>query len=285
MEAAATTAAQIAASYAANKVFSYAKDKAYSKYRRYRSRKSMPSYKPTTFGGANARRNYMAAQRAAQAPYMRGRSYSHPNRRTGGLIDIEKKFWDQNGNTLASTGNWVNVPASDGLALPSEGNGPTQRDGRVFYVHSLHIRGRILLNDFSSTTARSDTVVRLALVWDTQCNNTVVVPNQVYEPGGFVTDQFRNLEYSSRFIVLKDKTYTIHRNVVWNATAGEFVGQEQEVFFKFNKTFKKPVKVRASGTSSAPSSITDNNFTLLCGVASGTDAVNIQYSSRARFTG
>lgn len=285
MEAAATTAAQIAASYAANKVFSYAKDKAYDKYQRYRNKRRMPSYKPNTFQGVNARRNLMAAQRAASAPYLRNRQYKHVNRRTGGLIDIEKKFYDQNGNKVVPPATWTTIPDTDGLALPAQGDGPTQRDGRVFYVHSLHLRARILLNDFASAAARSDTIVRLVLLWDTQTNVTATNPSNVYENNGDPLEQFRNLEYSSRYIVLKDRVVTIKRSVVWNTSTSQYVGQEQEVFVKMNKSFKNPVKVRTTGTTSDVSSIADNNFVLIACTAGGTDTVNVIWQSRCRFTG
>lgn len=261
--------------------------KAYSTAKsRYQKRKAkkMPNYRSTT-KGSQARRDFQSTLRSlagdAQRAQMRG------NVRTGGLIDIEKKFFDLNIQDSLSLGSFVNVAPFDSLTCPSQGDGATQRDGRVFYIHSLHVRGFLYTPVYTSAVVPEESLVRLVLVWDTQANNSPITPNEVYtnDTTGDPANQFRNLEHSSRFVVFKDKIIRIRpNNAVWNGT--QYVIPEQRIPFKMNKTFKNAIKVRTSGTTSAVSSITDNNITMIAGFSGSAPSTCTLYAgTRCRFTG
>lgn len=211
--------------------------------------------------------------------------YLAKNRRTGGLIDIEKKFFDVTVSNAALTANsWTDIPGGT-ISAPAQGDGAQERDGRVFFIHSLHVRGFIDVAKNSTGQAQEDILVRIVVVWDTQCNNAAVTPSEIYEQGPDLVNRLRNLEHSSRYIVLKDKLIRINRNVLYDTNLQTFYAQEQLIPFKFNKTFKKPIKVRTSGTTAAVGSITDNNITVLAGMNTGGDSTNVHMASRVRFTG
>lgn len=275
-----TSAASALAQKGFKKVYHVAKD-------RYQKRKSkkMPNYRSTT-RGSKPRRDLNTALRnlagEAQRAQMRG-----SNTRTGGLIDIEKKFFDLNSSKILSLGTFVDIPPFNSLTCPAQGDGATQRDGRVFYIHSLHIRGYLVVPNYVSATIPEESIARLVLVWDTQANNSPVTPNEVYSDvtTGDPANQFRNLEHSSRFIVFKDKAIRLRPVAfTWNGT--QYAVPEQRIPFKMNKTFKNPIKVRTSGTTTAVSSITDNNITIIGGFSGSAPATCTAYvSSRCRFTG
>ena len=131
-----------------------------------------------------------------------------------------------------------------------------------------------------------DALVRLVLVWDTQTNGAQLNGEDVMEAIGATEDfnSFRNLQYSKRFIVLKDKKIRIpvaqtnmHESADLYNQAGTYVP------FKINKKFSKPIKVRCTGTSAAVSAVSDNSLHLLA--VSTQSTTDIWYQSRVRFSG
>jgi hypothetical protein len=212
--------------------------------------------------------------------------YISRNRRTGGLIDIEKKFFDSSTNGVSLTpGSWVDLPPGNSITCPAQGDGAQERDGRVFWIHSIHGKGYVHVPADISASAPEDILVRIVVVWDTQCNNAAVTPSEIYETVARLSNRLRNLEHSSRYIVLKDKLIRVNRNVYFNTTAAQPHATEQFIPFKFNKSFKKPIKVRCSGTTASVASLTDNSITVLGGLNLNSPAVNIQMESRCRFQG
>jgi hypothetical protein len=215
-------------------------------------------------------------------------AYLSKNRRTGGLIDIEKKFLDKTSNTTLSSLNiWVDLSPSGTISCPAEGNGAQERDGRVFFIHSVHIKGYVLIPRTTAplTADIAGGSVRIVLVWDTQTNGAAVVGNDVFEPNGADTStRFRNLEHSSRFIILKDKLITFSPDQDYDGTQWQI--PEKRIPFKMNKTFKKPIKVRTSGTASDVASVTDNNLALIASQSVNSPLTpSVYWNSRIRFTG
>ncbi len=213
------------------------------------------------------------------------------NFRQGGYIDIEKKFVDYSVTGDAFTSIWAGGEMDEGTALSlsavAQGDGESQRDGRVYHIHSVHVRGQIKRAALEGQTAPiSDAVARIALVWDTQTNGAQLNAEDVMLTIGAASDVYswRNLQFSKRFIVLKDKTFRVASNNQTNEGASNlFANGDILIPFKINKTFKKPIKVRCKATTATVAAITDNSLHLI-GTAT-TTGCNITYESRVRFTG
>lgn len=216
------------------------------------------------------------------------------NARTGGMVGQEKKYCDiAVANALFTNNNWVgsvmdNAGTSclNGIAI---GDGATNRDGRQYGIHSVHIRGTITV-DFqkSMVNPSADTVVRMALVIDKQTNGVVLDPTGVFSlGGGIAVNAFRNLEYIKRFRVIEDMTIRINNEQVAEA-ANLFASSVKIVPFVMNHEFKTPLQVNCIGTGATIASIADTSLHLI-GTATS-DAISIlgtryTYTSRVRFVG
>lgn len=237
-------------------------------------------------------------QTAAAAAAGRARFIAARNIRTGGFVGrfrdplVEKKFSDANVAADAFTTVWAAGEMNPGvgsincLSGVAQGDGESQRDGRVYNIHSIHIKGFINLNSVeASLTPLADVVARLALVWDTQTNQAQLEAENVFLTIGAAQDidSFRNLQFSHRFIVLKDKMFTIKRPNMAQGSIDLFATHQVKIPFKMNKVFTKPIKVRTSGTTANVNVITDNSLHLI-GTASLADAL-LTYQVRMRFTG
>ncbi len=212
--------------------------------------------------------------------------------RTGGFMGLEKKFVDYNVASDAFTTVWAGGEMEDGTALSlsavAQGDGESQRDGRVYHIHSVHINGFLERAAQESVAAPvGDVLARLALVWDTQTNGAQLNAEDVFLTIGAGEDvnSWRNLQFSKRFIVLKDKKIRIPVGMA-NLNEGAvnlFANTALKIPFKINKTFKTPIKVRCSGTTAVVAAITDNSLHLI-GTATNSNGA-LTYQSRVRFTG
>ncbi len=252
-------------------------------------------YKPKGFNGKKRRKAFVSASTARRTAYIANvpRVISTPmNVRTGGYEGREMKFVDYNKAADAFTVQWTGGEMEDSTALSlsavAQGDGESQRDGRVYHIHSVHIRGFIDVPVVEGATAPvGDILARLAMVWDTQTNGAQLNAEDVYLGVGAGEDvnSFRNLQNSKRFIVLKEKMLRLPRaNAQMNeGSINLFANGDLKIHFTFNKKFNTPIKVRCSGTTAAIASVTDNSIHLI-GTATAT-ALKLTYESRVRFTG
>jgi hypothetical protein len=212
------------------------------------------------------------------------------NSRTGGYIDRELKFADYY-RSYAFTSAWTvcdpTTPST--LSAVAQGDGESQRDGRVYHMDSIHLKGQIQM-----TTAKNESVpqpyetVRVALVLDTQSNGATIAASDVFDT---VTGpdylSFRNLQYTKRFRVLWDHSFSLHPNNAPDGNTGvnvTFTVGGGGVEFKKSITFKSPIKVVCKGTTAAIASITDNSLHMVA-LASDDSLGVLDYTSRLRFTG
>ncbi len=212
------------------------------------------------------------------------------NIRTGGFGNIENKFVDYRVSGDAFTTSWAGGEMEDGTALSlsavAQGDGESERDGRVYTINSVHIKGFLETPlEESQAAPEIDYMARLALVWDTQTNAVQLSAEDVFltVAAGEDTNSFRNLQYSKRFIVLKDKTWRLAHQQVNEGAANLFATGGIRIPFKMNKSFKNGIKVRCTGTTAVIASIADNSLHLI-GVSNSGQAV-LTYQSRVRFTG
>ncbi len=213
------------------------------------------------------------------------------NIRTGGFAALEKKFVDTTRASAAFTTAWAILAPSGGitncLTCPGIGTGEEQRDGRTYTIHSIHVKGNVIMPAIESQAAPLDDLsYRIVLVWDTQTNGGAITGTSVMDAGSTTdVNSFRNLQNSKRFIVLWDSGHRVFRRTSQtNEGAVNLFACGQNInTFMINKSFKMGIKVRCIGTTADVASVSDNSFSLI-GLA-GSTALNITYESRCRFIG
>ncbi len=211
------------------------------------------------------------------------------NRRTGGFIGTELKFRDFELDSEAFTTAWAakNPTSPSCLSAVEQGNSESQRNGRKIWIHSLFIRGEIILPVAEGSTFPHATHhFRLCLVLDTQCNGAEVVATDVMR--ATITNDylaFRNLENTTRYKVLWDRTFTILPNVLNEGAANLFARGAVKRIFKIMKTFRTPMQVQFTGTASPPTvaQVNDNCLHII-GIGTNVTAT-LSYVSRLRFKG
>ncbi len=220
--------------------------------------------------------------------YKRRRITAFRNRRTGGFVGREMKFVDYEVTAtalVAGVAGGEKNPANGCLNGVTIGDGESERDGRKYTMHSVHVRG--FFQQPGTSTKGGTATVRIAIVIDTQTNKGSMSAEDCFldVTDSQSTDAFRNLQNSGRFVVLKDKTYVLNRIAnLGNGTAND----SSEVQRKFSFNIKIPDKwkiVNTGGTTNNVNVITTNSIHLLSWCNDVTDAPNIRYNSRVRFTG
>ncbi len=242
-----------------------------------------------SLGGVRKRRGQAQARRRATLTRMQIVQFPPPgNARTGGFLGLERKFADfQLTNTAFGT-SWV--PMQDGtikcISGVAQGDGESERDGRLYTLTSLHIRGFIeILGTEGQTAPLGDHLARVVIVLDTQTNAAEVTATNVMDAGQ--TDDinsFRNLQFTKRFRVLKDKTFRIPGQA-GSMTSGANVFDQGpvKIHFKWNFNFKTPIRVICKATTNVIGAITDNSIQVI-GVGD-TALTLLNYQARVRFLG
>ncbi len=212
------------------------------------------------------------------------------NIRTAGFLGIERKFADFEAVGDAFASSWATmqdgtIKCISGVAV---GNTESSRVGRVYNITSLHLRGSVSTGSQESQSAPlNDLFCRVVIVWDTQTNGAELTATDVMDAGQ--TDDeyaFRNLQNTKRFRILMDKNISLNYNNQMNEGAiNLFAAGQKKVHWKFNRTFKKPIKVICKGTTNVIASITDNSLHII-GISSTTTGTPVlNYQARIRFTG
>ena len=209
------------------------------------------------------------------------------NPRIGGFIGIENKFYDTEMAATSINASWAvyNPNTVDSLSVPAQGDGESNRDGKMYAITSIHVRGAIFTGGTEAQGAPEDQHrFRVIIYQDTQTNGAEATASDIMDAGG--TDDtlaFRNLQYSKRFKVLYDRTLTTVPQITSEASnifsAGKAIRN-----FSFNKKFKTPIKVTCNGTGAGVASCVDNNFGIAA-IADSASNVSFQYQARIRFVG
>ncbi len=205
-----------------------------------------------------------------------------------GGFGIELKFADFETVSDAFAVTWQRM--QDGtincVSGVAQGDGESQRDGRKYMIHSVHIRATLATSSTESQTGPlADIVGRICLVWDTQSNGAVPTATDIMD-GRQTADElsFRNLQNTKRFRILWDKSWKINRLNMNEGSINLFASNTQiSPIIKFNKKFKNPIPVTCTGTGNTVASISDNSLHII-GVANSTEAF-LNYQVRVRFTG
>lgn len=239
-------------------------------------------YKRTRGNGFTPRKRVYARRRKV--------TYTRPsNLRTGGFIDLENKFSDTfvSGDAFSTSWATMNPTTVNCLSAVAQGDSESERDGRVYHIRSLHIKGSIksILQE-SSASPLSDIRARVVIVWDKQTNAaTVTAANVMDESAPQDITSFKNLQFSKRFQILFDKTMILKRGMA-NMNEGAinlFAAPAVEKQFFFTKYWRKPIKVVCVSTEKTVGSISDNSFAVI-GVADSSQVV-LNLNCRVRFSG
>lgn len=139
-------------------------------------------------------------------------------KRTGGFLGLERKFLDcafGNITIVASTdatGGELQPSSGcvDSISVPSQGTGPSSRDGRRYMLRSAFVSGVVLtLREQDQADVKSNLGYFFALVLDTQTNAVAINSEDVYtnfgNTAGILPTPLRNLSNSDRFRVLDSK--------------------------------------------------------------------------------
>jgi hypothetical protein len=217
---------------------------------------------------------------AAKSRTMR-KAYPVLNARTAGYLGIETKYTDQvlpKTAVLETLTTAIHDPSGDSLALIVQGDGPSTRDGRKCTIKSIHIKGLVGTEDPYSHP------IRVIFFLDKQTNGAQATADTVLETNASPSGNwaaFRNLEYSSRYTILYDKTFTVDPTTFVNPS-GLTQGDNPVKTFSFNKQLNLSVTYKDSGGHVV--SITDNSLHCLA-VTDTSNGGYIRYTVRTRFVG
>ena len=204
---------------------------------------------------------------------------------------LELKFNDEEVDNKNFSTSWITMmPADDTISGVAKGDDENQRDGRVYHIHSVHMRMFATAPaQTQQTTPFNDLKGRVVVLLDKQVNEAVLTPTDVFV-GGLIEDflAFRNLQHTSRFTILWDKKFILRRDgQTATNTSGDVLRFHAPApvtsTFNFNKTFAKPIKVITVNEFGTIASISDNAIVVI-GTANTTN-MQLQYHSRVRFTG
>lgn len=198
-----------------------------------------------------------------------------PNLRTGGFAGKELKYVDYSITNTPIGTNWTLLdPAPGALNAIAMGDSESQRIGRKVTNSTLHLR----INVNNTSTVVVGRTIRVVIFKDTQTNQAAPIPTGVFDG---TLNGFRNLEFTSRYRVLYDKTLSLNPAIASKASDDSLVGNSSDRQLIVN--FRCPGSTLFSGTTADVSTITDNSYHIMaCSDATGS---NMFYTARFRFMG
>lgn len=207
----------------------------------------------------------------------------------------EMKLYDE-AHVVAVTPAWQRLtPAAGCFGAVPQGDGPSGRDGRVYYITSWEVKGHLELEDEQTfvTMPRSHHV-RLIFGKDSQTNKNAVTATDVMDTAatvGLLSDgvmRHRNLSSGRRFSIYYDKTITLDPSESSDYEGGTsgprtYAGGYRIVPFMFRKEFSTPLRIDTSNTGGTVGSLVKNSLFGLACKDDNTGACNVYAYSRVRF--
>jgi hypothetical protein len=195
----------------------------------------------------------------------------------------EVEFKSNTGSVTGSTfsGSWTGLnPANSHLTDIGQGSGSGQRTGRALRVHSVELRGELILpstNGVTNANVKYNGVGRLVLFVDTQTDGASITFASIFENVGNVNDQFPNLDLGKRIRFLYDREFNINRGYLVDAAGGAAYAQcNARVDFTIRHRFKDPLLIVASSTGAGIANFLASTIQLV-GAASDTTTINYTY--------
>lgn len=222
------------------------------------------------------------------------------NQRSAGFLGIETKFYDTGLAPLniAAVRDWSSSefdPAGLGcISAPAQGDGPSDRDGKKCVIKSVQIQGNITGSTWEAfANPLAGCAVFVALVLDTQTNGAQLSSEQVYtnpaDADLTIADPLRNMQYSSRFRVLKTWDLNLDAKTMSESQVGpvsQFSGTGRHAEFSCYLDGLN-IPVNFTGTTSVVANVVDNSLHLIANAANANLgwAPAISYNARIRFQG
>lgn len=236
----------------------------------------------------------VSKKRAVMAPAM-ARRRRVANLRTGGFLGMERKFYD---TTKIGSALTTSVDGSGGehdpatvncISAPAQGDGEQNRDGNRIVIYSADVTGVIQIDKQANQTATDNApMVTVALVLDKQTNGAQLNSEDVYtNPANDAivsATLLRNLQYSSRFQVLKMTEVDFATpSMTFDGSNIEQCGQHRR--FRLHWKGMLPVQFKGGATGAGISGVNDNSLHVIAYTSSPDAAPSISYLARIRFRG
>ncbi len=242
-------------------------------------------------------KSFYASAAASRRSYRKTGRKASMNRRTGGYIGLEHKFYDTFRDSIVLT---ASTTAAGGEVDPAgvlkclnavvEAAGPSNRIGRNIQITAVQVRGVCTIPLATNQTAtRTPPAVFLALVLDKQTNGAQLNSEDVFVGIGTVVDNatnvFQNLEFTQRFQVLRTLRFDMPpASNVWDGTNLEREGATRS-WSMYYKWKGKPLSVHYTNTTEDIANIADNSLHLI-GFCNNTGILtDLTYHARIRYYG
>lgn len=224
---------------------------------------------------ATARKAKPTSTKASGAKrWMKGRApIANYGRATTALNSQELKVKDTAISTLVDT----TIEVINQIALITEGDGASNRDGQVVKVKSIRITGRV--SQVPAAAAVSAPIFYLWVVLDKQPNGAALTVTD------YLTSTTAHLALPNTSFEWRFKTLT-KIVIPLNSSAGVTTAYNNyampvDVFYKF----KTPLEIRYSASAGAVGDLATNNLCLVAGAADSDDTISFSGTARLRFTG
>lgn len=256
------------------------------------------------------RLQYTTPQRSARTPrrtkrILRSRKLTSKN--AASVLSVENKYFDTGLVNHEISSQIVDAEADSAaqgcLFCPNEGDGESQREGNHVVINKIHIKGQVSFQNEAGAFAIGRQVwARILLVLEKNTNNTGWTPaksTQVLQipsingtpavpllgvPQGLA---FRNMQQTSRFVVLKDM-WIKRPNTEYAVTGTTPRATSVVIPFQCNIDTKLEVKFNTN-ESAIPTvaQIVDNSLHVLAitETNSENERAYLTYVSRCRFFG
>jgi len=213
------------------------------------------------------------------------------NHTTAGFLAFENKFFDAYlESSLIPANDTVTggVMEMDPIAVPLQGDDPTNRTGNRIVVNTLDVELYVYVEPGEGVLTFGTTIM-LALVQDTQTNGALCTSQQIfapYLPSGipylYQMTPFAppNLLYDDRFIIHKRSYVTLDPHIAWNGAAYGNCGVGKHV--NWHLDLDVPVSF-TDGYGGSLANVIDNSFHIVAFATSTTLSPYLQWRSRIRF--
>ncbi len=216
--------------------------------------------------------------------------------RTGGFTGIERKFYDTSlvGGALTapsdSTGGEHDQSATICMNSITQGDGESQRDGRVASIQGAYVKGTLKSVAQHATAVADDaTKIYVALVLDTQTNGAQLNSEDVFKNqaanANLAASPMRNMQFTQRFRVLDTFECVMGDSNMANDTGATGGLQQSGQIVPFTLSSNLQFRSQFSGTTESVANITDNSLHVIA-YCSNTELVpTLNYNARIRFVG
>ncbi len=201
---------------------------------------------------------------------------------------VEVDYFDSTRAGIVLGSSWLLVDPPTILCLSAAPQGASEqtRAGMQMSMLSLHLHGELSIPGLEAQTdPLGDIRVRIIIFIDNETNGAVPIPIQVMETA--IAENvlnFRNLENTTRFKFLSDKTVILNAREMAQGAVNLFSWGEKKMQWSFNKNFNPPliIKYKAATSTGVIANITRNSIHIMA-IADPATTVLLEYSARMRY--